>query len=61
MRDHYDFSNGVQGKHAQRYKEGTNIVLLDPDVAKEFTDDAAVNQALREYLREKKKSSDKPT
>jgi hypothetical protein len=61
MRDHYDFSKGVQGKHAQRYKEGTNIVLLDPDVAKEFADDAAVNQALREYLREKKKSSDKPT
>jgi hypothetical protein len=61
MRDHYDFSNGTQGKVAERYKEGTNMVLLDPDVAKEFPDDAAVNEALRQYLREKKNSPDKPT
>jgi hypothetical protein len=56
MRDHYDFSKGVRGKYAKRYKEGTNIVLLDPDVAKEFPDAAAVNDALRKYLREKKNS-----
>ena len=56
MRDHYDFSKGVRGKYAKRYKEGTNIVRLDPDVAKEFPDAAAVNDALREYLREKKNS-----
>ncbi|MDH3511743.1 MAG: hypothetical protein OER85_12895 [Gammaproteobacteria bacterium] len=37
-------------------KEGTNIVRLDPDVAKEFPDAAAVNDALRKYLREKKNS-----
>jgi hypothetical protein len=60
MRDHYDFSKGTQGKVAERYKEGTNIVLLDPDVAKEFPDDASVNEALREFLREKKNSPDKP-
>jgi hypothetical protein len=61
MRDHYDFSKGTQGKYAERYKEGTNMVLLDPDVAKEFPDDASVNEALRQYLREKKNSPDKPT
>ncbi len=60
MRDHYDFSKGAQGKYAERHKEGTNMVLLDPDVAKEFPDDASVNEALREFLREKKSSPDKP-
>lgn len=53
MRDHYDFSKGVRGKYTERYKEGNNIVLLDPDVAKEFPDAAAVNDALRQYLQEK--------
>ena len=47
---------GERGKYAERYKKGTNIVLLDPDVAKEFPDAAAVNDALRKYLREKKRS-----
>jgi len=60
MRDHYDFSKGEKGKYAERYKEGTNMVLLDPDVAKEFPDDASVNEALREFLREKKNLPDKP-
>jgi len=54
MRDHDDFSQSVQGKHSGRYKERANMVLLDPDIAKEFPDDAAVNEALRQYLREKK-------
>ena len=61
MRDHYDFSKSTPGKYAERYKEGTNMVLLDPDVAKEFPDDASVNEALRQYLRKKKDSPDKPT
>ena len=47
MRDHYDFSGGVRGKYAQRYAEGTNVVLLDPDVAKMFPDRESVNEALR--------------
>ncbi|MDP2324828.1 MAG: hypothetical protein Q8N51_12460 [Gammaproteobacteria bacterium] len=55
MRDHYDFSKGVRGKYAKRYKEGTNVVLLDPDVAREFPDSAAVNEALRQLLRDRKK------
>ena len=50
MRDHYDFSKGMRGKYAKRYKEGTHIVLMDPDVAKEFPDAAAINDALRKYL-----------
>jgi hypothetical protein len=47
MLDEYDFSQGVVGKYAERYAEGTNVVLLDPDVAKVFPDSEAVNQALR--------------
>jgi len=47
MRKEYDFSKGVRGKYAKKYKSGTNIVLLDPDVAKVFTTPTSVNQALR--------------
>jgi hypothetical protein len=47
MLDEYDFSQGVVGKYAKQYSEGTNIVLLDPDVAEAFPDSEAVNQALR--------------
>ena len=47
MRDHYDFSGGVRGKYAQRYAEGTNVVVLDPDVAEMFPDRESVNEALR--------------
>ena len=47
MRDVYDFSGGDRGKHYQAYREGTNIVLLDPDLAAIFKDSATVNLALR--------------
>ena len=47
MLDEYDFSQGVVGKYAKQYAEGTNIVLLDPDVAKVFPNSEAVNHALR--------------
>jgi Trm5-related predicted tRNA methylase len=47
MRAHYDFRGGVRGKYAQRYAEGTNVVVLDPDVAKMFPDRESVNEALR--------------
>jgi hypothetical protein len=47
MRPEYDFSNAAQGKHHQAYKEGTNVVLLEPDVARIFRDSASVNRALR--------------
>ena len=52
MRDHYDFSGGVRGKYAKRYAEGTNVVLLEPDVADAFPTARAVNAALRKVLEE---------
>lgn len=47
MLDEYDFSKGVRGKYAKRYSEGTNIVVLAPDVAEFFPDSESVNAALR--------------
>lgn len=47
MRSHYDFSGGVRGKYARRYAEGTNVVVLDPDVARVFPNRQAVNETLR--------------
>lgn len=45
-----DFGTMVRGKHAQRMKEATNIVLLDPDVAEAFPNAEVVNQTLRRLL-----------
>ena len=42
---------GVEGKYAERYRQGTNIVLLEPEVARAFPTDSAVNKALRLVLR----------
>ena len=50
MRPEYDFSGGIRGKHAARYAKGTNVVVLDPDVAKVFPDSESVNEALRALL-----------
>ncbi|MCX7012338.1 MAG: hypothetical protein NTW86_07215 [Candidatus Sumerlaeota bacterium] len=47
MRPEYDFRGGVRGKHAARFAEGSNVVLLDPDVAAAFPTARAVNEALR--------------
>jgi len=47
MRAEYDFSNGVRGKYARRYAQGTNVVVLEPDVAKAFPNSEIVNTALR--------------
>ena len=47
MRDEYDFSEGARGKYASRFRDGSNVVVLDPDVAKKFPDSRAVNEALR--------------
>ena len=54
MRAEYDFdySKAVRGKYHRRIlKEGSNIVVLDPDLAPQFPDSAAVNAALREWLK----------
>jgi len=51
LRPEYDLrellKDGVQGKYADRFQEGTNLVLLDSDVAEAFPNDEAVNEALR--------------
>ena len=51
MLKEYDFSKAVRGKYAKRYKEGTNIVVLSPDVAKVFHDSSSVNEALRVLIK----------
>jgi hypothetical protein len=54
LRPEYDFSKmkgGVRGKYAQRYRAGTNLVKIQPDVAEVFADDNAVNEALRSLIR----------
>jgi hypothetical protein len=47
LRDEYDFSRGVRGKHARRYAQGANVVVLEADVAKLFPNAGAVNDSLR--------------
>lgn len=46
-RGEYDFSAGVRGKYAARFSAGSNVVVLDPDVANLFKDSVSVNDALR--------------
>ncbi len=50
MLEEYDFSKGVRGKYTAKYSEGTNVVVIDPDVAKYFPDHDSVNAALRSFL-----------
>jgi hypothetical protein len=47
MRDEYDFSEGVRAKYADRFAQGSNVIVLAPDVAEVFGDAEAVNEALR--------------
>lgn len=55
LRPEYDFHGGVRGKYARWYREGSNVVLLDSDVASQFKDSLEVNQALRAFLRDRTK------
>ena len=57
----YDFSNAVRGKYYQQYQQGTNIVVLEPDVAAAFPTAEAVNDALRSLLRIAKRATKKPS
>jgi hypothetical protein len=53
LRPEYDFAQmagGVKGKYIERYRAGTNLVLLEPDIAQAFPTDASVNEALRLLL-----------
>ncbi len=64
MRPEYDFSRGVRGKHAARYAEGTNVVVLEPDVAREFRTTEQVNETLRsisKLLQQHRKRSGRKT
>ena len=62
LRPEYDFSGAIRGKHHQAYKAGTNVILLDPDVAKVFKDSAQVNHALRMLVQLARESSaERPT
>ena len=49
--------SGVREKYAKQYKEGTNVVLIDPDLHKLFPDSDSVNQALREYVSTKQSAT----
>ncbi len=54
MRKNYkreDLGKGIRGKYFEEYKKGTNLVLLSPDVAAAFPDDASVNEALRSLMK----------
>jgi hypothetical protein len=63
LRPEYDLAallrDGVRGKYARRYEQGTNLVLLAPDVAKAFPTDEAVNEALRLVIQLKRIPDDR--
>jgi hypothetical protein len=64
LRPEYDFSGGVREKHHKAYREGTNVVLLDPDVAAAFPSAESVNRALRMLMdtsKEVQKNLTKPS
>ncbi len=50
MLEEYDFRGGVRGKYARRYAEGSNIVIVAPELAEVFPTSQAVNEALRKLL-----------
>jgi hypothetical protein len=50
LRSEYDFSKGVRGRHHEAYRKGTNVVFLEPDVARVFKDSESVNRTLRSLL-----------
>ncbi|MBK9008535.1 MAG: hypothetical protein IPM31_16285 [Anaerolineae bacterium] len=51
MLEEYNFSKGIRGKYVDRFKEGSNLVVLSPDVAEVFTDSESVNEALRTLIK----------
>ena len=54
MKKEYDFSKCVRGKYSERFEKGTNLVLLEPEVAKYFPTAKAVNRALKGLIAEGK-------
>lgn len=60
MLEEYDFSQGVRGKYVERFKKGSNIVVLSPDVAEVFSDSESVNEALRTLIKITRQSRNIP-
>ncbi len=58
MAAEYDFRGGVRGKYLEAYRAGTNLVLLDPDVAARFPDAESVNEALRSLIEREARSTE---
>ena len=56
IRREYDFRGGTRGRYAARFRSGTNLVLLDEDVARVFKSSRAVNTALRRLVKTPKKA-----
>jgi hypothetical protein len=64
MLKEYDFSRGVRGKYAKRYAQGSNVVVIDPDVAEYFPDHDSVNESLRglvAILRKRRQARRRPS
>jgi hypothetical protein len=61
MKAEYDIRGGVRGKYYERYREGTNVVLLEPDVAAVFRNSQSVNRALRMLIDLARKQVDDPS
>ncbi len=55
----YDFKDGIRGKYAKKFAEGTNIILLAPDVLKDFPDSNSVNRTLRAISKKVKRDRKK--
>jgi hypothetical protein len=64
LRAEYDFSKGVRGKHAEQYAAGTNVVVIEPDIAAEFPTAKDVNETLRavaQLLQRRRKTTKRKT
>ena len=59
MLEEYDFTNGIRGKYAAKYKSRTNLIKLDPELREYFPDSASVNEALRSLAKLMKKYKNK--
>jgi hypothetical protein len=57
MRDEYDFRGGVRGKYFERYQQGTNVVVIAPDLVEDFPDSDSVNEALRQVKRDRQQTA----
>lgn len=59
MLEEYNFTDGIRGKYVSKYKKGTNLVILDPDLIEYFPDSTSVNEALRSLVTFMKRYRDK--